>query len=63
MKVRIYPMHIHNDEAYDEWTSDADKITDYTVNGNLFVIRRGGAWVGIYNLDDVSRVIVEGENE
>ena len=31
---------------------------DYEVNGNLFAVKKKGAWIGIYNLDVVACVTV-----
>jgi len=61
MRIRIYPLHHYNDDLYDEWSEKADGITDYTINKNNFVVRRGDQWMGIYNLDDISKIIVSDE--
>ena len=31
---------------------------DYEYNGNLFVVKRCGAWVYCYNMSDISCIIV-----
>lgn len=32
---------------------------DYEYNGNLFVVKRCGAWVYCYNMNDISCIIVD----
>ena len=32
---------------------------DYEYNGCLFVVKRCGAWVYVYNMDDISAICVE----
>lgn len=36
---------------------------DYEYNGTLFVVKRCGAWVYTYNLEDVSVVIVDNKKK
>ena len=31
---------------------------DYTFDGTLFVVKRCGAWVYVYNIGDISAIIV-----
>lgn len=34
---------------------------DYEVNGNLFVVKKHGAWIAFYQLDEISCMVVGGK--
>ena len=40
-----------------EWTKD--KWDDYLYDGKYFIIKKDGAWVGMYNLDYIISIIVK----
>lgn len=40
-----------------EWNQD--KWDDYEYRGSEFIIKRDGAWVGIYNMKFVMDIVVE----
>lgn len=41
----------------DEWSKG--EWTDYKVTGGLFVVIRDNAWVGVYPLESVYKIIVK----
>ena len=41
------------------WEASKGEWDDYMYIDNLFVIKKDGAWVGIYNMDTVASVIVQ----
>ena len=41
------------------WEASRGEWDDYMYIDNLFVIKKDGAWVGIYNMDTVASVIVQ----
>lgn len=40
-----------------KWTGDS--WDDYLYDGKFFIIKKDGAWVGMYNLDYVISIIVK----
>lgn len=41
------------------WEADKNEWDDYAYDGSAFIIRKDGAWVGIYNMDSVISVVVK----
>lgn len=41
------------------WKADKDEWDDYAYDGAAFIIKKDGAWVGIYNMDHVISVVVK----
>ena len=41
------------------WEADKGEWDDYAYDGTAFIIKKGGAWVGIYNMDSVISVVVK----
>ena len=41
------------------WEADKGEWDDYAYDGTVFIIKKGGAWVGIYNMSHVISVVVE----
>lgn len=46
----------HKNGTASIWT--AEEFTEYTYVDHCFVVIKNGAWVGIYNMDDVDCVVV-----
>lgn len=47
---------------YENW--DDDSYTDYEyLNKNVFVVIKGCQWVGIYNIDTISSIVVTDEEK
>lgn len=43
--------------SYIEWNKD--QYTDYMYDGKCFIIIRGSQWIGIYNMDCVSNIVID----
>ena len=41
------------------WSAEQGEWDDYSYDGKAFIIKRNGAWVGIYNMDSVISVVVK----
>lgn len=41
------------------WQADKNEWDDYVYDGSVFIIKKDGAWVGIYNIDHIISVIVK----
>lgn len=41
------------------WEAEKGEWDDYTYDGKVFIIKKDGAWVGIYNMDIVISVVVK----
>lgn len=41
------------------WEANKGEWDDYAYDGTAFIIKKGGAWVGIYNMDSVISVVVK----
>lgn len=41
------------------WEGDKGDWDDYAYMGDIFVIKKNGAWVGIYNMDCVRSIVVK----
>ena len=41
------------------WEADKGEWDDYAFLGGVFVIKKNGSWVGIYNMDNVISVVVK----
>lgn len=41
------------------WEADKGEWDDYAYDGKTFIIKKNGAWVGIYNMDSVISVVVK----
>ena len=41
------------------WEADKGEWDDYNYDGKVFIVKNGGSWVGIYNMDSVLSVVVE----
>lgn len=41
------------------WEADKGEWDDYAYDGKVFIVKKGGAWVGIYNMDSVLSVVVK----
>ncbi len=41
------------------WESGKDEWDDYAYDGKVLIIKKNGAWVGIYNMDSVISVVVK----
>lgn len=41
------------------WEADKDEWDDYDYDGKVFIIKKAGTWVGIYNMDNVISVVVK----
>jgi len=41
------------------WEADKDEWDDYCYDGKVFIIKKNGMWVGLYNMDCVLSVIVK----
>lgn len=41
------------------WEADKNEWDDYAYDGSAFIIKKDGAWVGIYNMDSVISVVVK----
>lgn len=41
------------------WEANKGEWDDYSYRGDVFVIMKNGAWVGIYNMDVVHSIIVK----
>ena len=41
------------------WEADKGEWDDYVYDGKAFIIKKDGAWVGIYNMDSVFSVVVK----
>lgn len=41
------------------WDATKGEWDDYSYNGSAFIIKKDGAWVGIYNMDCVQSIIVK----
>lgn len=48
---------IKRNGTIDKWESD--NYDDYMYDGKCFIIIKGEQWVGIYNMDCVSSVVVK----
>ena len=42
-----------------EWEASKGEWDDYYYDGTVFVVKKNGAWVGIYNMDNVISVVVK----
>lgn len=41
------------------WEAEKGDWDDYSYDGKVFIIKKDGAWVGIYNIDSVISVVVK----
>lgn len=41
------------------WEASKDEWDDYAYDGMAFIIKKSGAWVGIYNMNHVISVVVK----
>lgn len=41
------------------WDANKDEWNDYAYDGKVFIIKKDGAWVGIYNMDSVISIVVK----
>ncbi len=41
------------------WEADKGEWDDYAYDGNALIIKKNGAWVGIYNMHSVISVVVK----
>lgn len=41
------------------WKSNKGEWDDYAYDGTAFIIKKDGAWVGIYNMSHVISVVVK----
>ena len=41
------------------WEADKDEWDDYAYDGKVFIIKKQGSWVGLYNMDHVISVVVK----
>ncbi len=41
------------------WEADKGEWDDYAYDGKAFIIKKDGAWVGIYNMDSIISVVVK----
>lgn len=41
------------------WEAEKGEWDDYSYDGKVFIIKNGGAWVGIYNMSHVISVVVK----
>lgn len=41
------------------WETGKGEWDDYAYDGKVFIIKKGGSWVGIYNMDSVISVVVK----
>lgn len=41
------------------WEANKDEWDDYSYTGSAFIVKKNGAWVGIYNMDCVHSIIVK----
>ena len=39
------------------WEADKGEWDDYAYDGKVFIVKKGGAWVGIYNMVSVLSVV------
>jgi len=48
-----------NNGHFAVWEADKGEWDDYAYDGIAFIIKKDGAWVGIYNMNHVISVVVE----
>ena len=41
------------------WEADKGDWDDYAYDGKVLIIKKDGAWIGIYNMDSVISVVVK----
>ncbi len=41
------------------WEADKGEWDDYAYDGKVFIIKKNGSWVGIYNMNHVISVVVK----
>lgn len=41
------------------WEADKNEWDDYSYDGSVFIIKKNGVWVGIYNMDCVRSIVVK----
>lgn len=41
------------------WEAAKGEWDDYAYDGKVFIIKKDGAWVGIYNMDHIISVVVK----
>lgn len=41
------------------WEANKDEWDDYAYDGKALIIKKDGAWVGIYNFDGIISVVVK----
>ena len=41
------------------WEAEKSEWDDYAYDGKVFIIKKDGAWVGIYNMDSVISVVAK----
>lgn len=41
------------------WEADKGEWDDYAYDGKVIIIKKEGAWVGIYNMDNVISMVVK----
>ena len=54
----IIEVTFHNGEVAN-WEADKGEWDDYAYDGKAFIIKKDGAWVGIYNFDSIISVVVK----
>lgn len=40
------------------YTWNKEKYTDYTYDGKCFIVVKDDKWVGFYNIDNISTIII-----
>lgn len=41
------------------WEAEKGEWDDYAYDGKVLIIKKDGAWIGIYNMDSVISVVVK----
>ena len=41
------------------WDAEKGEWDDYSYDGKVFISKKNGSWVGIYNMDSVISVVVK----
>ena len=48
-----------NDGHSAAWEAEKNEWDNYAYDGKVFIIKKNGAWVGIYNISHVISVVVK----